>query len=240
MLKKLLFVMAAAVAAASCVNENQGYSANYTLGVTFEYGAGVFQSDSLYMDKQLGVGIAWENMGFHHKLNDDKSEFQGGFVISRLKGGGTSEQDRFRVNSGVGRSGSYTYAVYYANPDESKMPEKDIEFLEPNYGTCTMVGCYMNNTKEVVNAVKANFVEGDRLAVRMTGYLGGEKTGEAEFVLAEYTAEKDSLVTGWSPFTLDKLGSVETIDIEIISSRDDIPTAFCMDDMITQVSVTYN
>ncbi len=238
MIKKLLLIFAVAVCAASCLDSDTTYSTSYTLDATFEYG-NVFQSDSLFFDMQSGVGLGWKDMAFYHKLDKDNKEFLGGFILSCLKGKGESEDDRFRVNSGRGYGESSNYMVYYINPDESKMPEKDVEFLSSKYGTCTMAGCYVNNTKEVAEAVRNSFVDGDRLSIKMTGYLDGKVTASQEFVLAEYNVLKDSLVTTWSPFQLDKLGMIEHIDIEIISTRDDIPKAFCLDDMIAKVSVAY-
>ncbi len=238
MIRKLIFVFAVALCAASCMDSDQTYSASYTLATTFEYGS-VFKSDSLYFENQVGTGLGWQDMGFYHKLDEDRTEFYGGFILSRLKGSATSDQDRFRVNSGAGYGKSNNYVVYYVNPDPTLMPKDDIEFISKEIGTCKMYGCYVNNTKEVLNAIKESFVDGDRYAVKMTGYLGGEKTGSQEFVLAEYTEAKDSLVTSWSPFDLNKLGQIDKIDIEVISTRNDIPKAFCMDDMVAKVSIAY-
>ncbi len=237
MIKKLLFIAAIAVCAVSCLDDGPTYSSSYTLRSTFEYG-NVFNSDSLSFNAQDGRGIGWQDLAFYHKLDESKKVFEGGFILSSLKGGG-SGNDRFRVNSGAGVGKSPTYVVYYVNPDESKMPEKDIEFMSIKYGTCSMGGCFVNNTKEVLEAVKNTFEDGDRLSIRMTGYLDGKKTASEEFVLAEFTPQKDSLVTDWAAFKLDKLGSVQYVDIEVISTRPEIPAAFCMDDMIAGVSVSF-
>ncbi len=239
MLKKLFVVLALAACAISCLKDNQSYSASYTLDTTFEYGDVFGSRDSLYFDKSMGVGIGWQDLGFYHKLNGDKTEFLGGFILSRLKGNGDSDQNRFRVNSGVGMNKSRTYMVYYQNPVGSEMPEKDIEFTSKLYGTCEVIGCFVNNTKEVLDAVKESFVDGDKLAIKMTGYLNGKATGTQEFVLAEYTEQKDSLVTSWSAFKLDKLGQVDLVDIDIISTRNDIPKAFCLDDMVATITLAY-
>ncbi len=229
--------MAVAVCVVSCFKDGPTYSNSYTADTHFESYAS-FGSDSLYFENQYGGGIGWQDFAFYHKLNSDKTEFQGGFILSRLKGSGYGN-DGFRVNSGVGMGKSDTYAVYYQNPDESKMPEHDIEFLARNYGTCSMIGCYVNNTKEVVESVRNTFKVGDRLAIRMTGYLDEKVTASQEFVLAEYTEAKDSVVTAWSPFKLEKLASVDYVDIEFVTNRDDIPKAFCLDDMMAKISVSY-
>lgn len=102
-----------------------------------------------------------------------------------------------------------------------------------------MLGFYVNNTAEVVEAVKQNFVDGDRLVLKATGYLNGTKTGEAEIELAEYTEQKDSIIVNWTPFDLDKLGKVQYVEFEMISTKDNIPTAFCMDDMVARISLEY-
>ncbi len=238
MLKKIFFIFAVAVLAASCMDKGTSYSASYALDASFEYG-NIFKSDSLFFDKQYGYGVSWQDLSFYHKLNDEKTEFRGGFILSRLKGSGESEQDRYRVNSGVGYFGSSCYMVYYASPSESDMPSHDIMFTTKQYGICSMVGCFVNNTKEFVNVFNESFAVGDSLAVKMTGYLGGEKTGESKFLLAKKSATKDSLVTGWKAFRLDKLAEVDAIEIEMLSNRNDIPKAFCLDDMVANISISY-
>ncbi len=240
MIKRLFFVLAVAVCAASCLdNDGKNYTNSYTLAATFEYGAGVFQSDSLTFEKQNGYGLGWQDLGFYHKLNKEKTAFEGGFILSRLKANGDTAQDRFRSVAGPGQKGSTSYLVYYANPDESKMPPKDFEFMAANIGSCEMIGCYVTNTKEVADAVRSSFVDGDRFAVKMTGYKGGQVAGSKEFVLAEYTEQKDSIVTKWSPFELDKLGQVDSVNIEVVTNRNDIPKAFCMDDLFAKIVVSY-
>ncbi len=238
-LRKIIIAVTAALCAVSCLDKGTAFTNAYTMDASFEYRNMFGLYDSLYVDKNTGQGIGFQDMAFYHKLNGDGREFLGGFIASRLRGGGSSDENRFRVNSGAGYNNSSTYLVFYSNPNPSDMPKNDVAFLSGQYGTCRMIGCYVNNTKEVYEAVKKNFVDGDRLAIRMTGYLGGEKTGEQEFVLAEYTAEKDSVVTSWSPYNLDKLGTIDVIDIEVISTRSDIPAAFCMDDMFARIEISY-
>ncbi len=239
MLKKFFLIAAVAVCAVSCFDDGPMYKNQYLLYSTFEYG-NVFESkDSLYFESTNGGGLGWMDMGFFHKLNKGNTEFYGGFILSRLKGSGSSEDDRFRVNSGVGNDKSSNYLVYYANPDKGLMPKDDIGFLSSEVGTCKILGCYVNNTKEVVNAVRNSFEVGDKLVLKMTGYLGTQKTAEQEIVLAEYTDQKDSVMTNWTAFKLEKLGTIETIDIEIVSTRDDIPKAFCLDDMAANIDLEY-
>ncbi len=238
MIKKIIFVFAVAFCAASCWDKDgPTYSSSYTLDTTFEYGSAPFR-DSLYFDSENGVGLGWQEMAFYHKLDESRNVFHGGFILSQLKGSG-SGNDRFRVNSGVGMANSATYMVYYRNPVRSQMPDHSVEFVAKEYGTCEMLGCYVNNTKEVVDSVKNNFKTGDKLSIKMTGYLNGKETAVSEFVLAEYTEAKDSLVTKWAPFNLEKLGSVEYVEIEVLSTNENVPRAFCMDDMFAKIAIAF-
>ena len=61
----------------------------------------------------------------------------------------------------------------------------------------------------------------------------------ATLKLAEYSADKDSIVTSWTTFTLDKLGSVDKVDFELQSSKEGIPSSFCMDNFTAQVHLKY-
>ncbi len=239
MIKKIIFVLSAALCALSCFDDGNSFSTKYTLDTTFEYQNAFQPGDSLLIDKTSGAGFGQGQLAFYHQLSESKA-FMGGFMLSRLSGKGDSEENnRYRVNSGNGMAGSSNYLVYYYNPQAGAMPKKDIEFTASDNGICAMIGCYVNNTKEVVKAVQEKFVDGDRLAVRMTGMLGGKVTASQEFVLAEYTEAKDSLVTKWAPFELGKLGNIDCIEVEVISTRNDIPAAFCLDDMIARVEIEY-
>ncbi len=237
MIKRIFFILAVAVCAMSCLNDGKTFGYKDNIKADFEYTNTFKQGDSLFIDSKSGVGIGYMQLGFYHKLTESKM-YSGGFILSRLSGKGDSEENnRFRVNSGKGVGESSNYLVWYNNPQPGAMPEKDIEFLAPDNGTCTMLGCYVNNTKEVVKAIQDKFVDGDKLTLKMTGMLGGKVTASEEFVLAEFTEAKDSLVTKWAPFELGKLGSIDCIDVEVISTREDVPAAFCLDYMVARVEI---
>ncbi len=238
MLKRIFLFIAVTVLAASCLGNGNNYSASYAVNASFEYGE-VFKSDSLFIDQQYGFGYGWRDLSFCHKLNDEKTEFRGGFILSRLKGNGDSDQNRFRVNSGAGYMNTQCYVVYYQNPEQSAMPSDDIIFTSSEVGTCSMLGCFVNNTKEVVDFYNESFVAGDSLAVKMTGFLAGQKTQERKYLLAKKTEAKDSLVREWKQFNLDKLEIVDKIEVEVLSNRTDVPKAFCMDNMVANVSISY-
>ena len=237
-MRKFLLIIMAAVCAASCLGDGPSYSRSYTLSATFEYGM-VCGSDSLYYENQIGEGVSWEDLAFYHKLSSDRSEFQGGFIVSCLDGSKRSEKDLYRVNKGIGYYNSSTYAVFYDNPDASKMPEHAISFMAEKVGTCKMVGCYVNNTAAVVDAVRNHFEPGDRLTLNLTGYLAGEKTGTDVFVLAECTDQKDSVITEWRPCLFTKIGYVDRVEVEVVSTKPEVPTYVCIDNLQADISIEY-
>ena len=162
------------------------------------------------------------------------------FCPVRLKGSGYAlGNNDFRVNSGKGYNGSATYAVFKYDKSAGNMPEHDMAFLNHQYGTCTMQEAYVNNTYAVVDYVKNNFVDGDRLVLKATGYLNGSQTGQAEMVLADYSEKKDSLVVNWAKFDLQKLGNVQFVEFELAGTKDDMPTSVCIDDVVAKIALQY-
>lgn len=239
-MKRIVYFISIAVLTVSCLGNSPSTTRNYTLDVNFEYNDSIFATDSVRFESQGGVSIGYMDMAFHHKLNSEKNMLLGGFAVSRLKGSGSFQgRNDFRVNSGAGYGGSPTYAVFKYDKTGIYMPEHDIQFINAAYGTCNPLGFYVNNTYEVVDAVKASFERGDRLTLKATGYLKGTKTGEAEIALADYSAQKDSIVVNWTPFDLDKLGSVEYIELEVISTKPAVPTNVCIDNVVSRISIEY-
>jgi hypothetical protein len=96
----------------------------------------------------------------------------------------------------------------------------------------------VNNTSLVVKTIKERFHLGDRLTLKAVGYLDGKMGPSVEMLLADYSAQKDSVVTVWTPFELSKLGTVDRIDFELLSTKE-IPLYFCMDNMTATVSLSY-
>ncbi len=239
-MKKVFYVIIIAALAVSCLGSGPSTRQKYTLDVDFEYVDNLFLTDSVRFDNEHGVGIGYVDFVFYHKLNPDKTKVLGGFAVSRLKGSGYEQgRNDFRVNSGRGLNGSPTYAVFKYDKTGAGMPAHDVEFMNLSYGTCGILGFYVNNTAEVVDSVKANFVDGDRLTLKAVGYLNGAKTGEAQINLAEYTTQKDSIIVNWTPFDLYKLGQVQYVEFEMISTKENVPTSFCMDDMLASIVLEY-
>lgn len=244
MIKRIFIFIVALAAAVSCLNDSV-YTESFTLDTSFEYDVvygwdykEVFGEDSLYFDDERSkLGFAWDFLAFYHKV--EGTDFKGGFMLSYLakpKDGKTEGlENKFRVNAESGFTGK-TYTVFCQTDD---MPESDIMFTMEEYGTCVMNFCFVNNTVEVTDSIKANFQLGDKMTLKAVGYLDDVETGSAEFTLAEYTAQKDSIVSTWTQFDLSKLGSVDKVELEVMSTRENVPTNVCIDDVVSNVSVSY-
>lgn len=239
-MKNYIFMLFAALCAVACFgDDNHSYSESFTLDSTFEYDVD-FGSDSLFFDTSPASGFGWQCLAFFHKCNPDTTAVEGGFILSRLKGSGNDpENNRYRVNSKAGKNGLPTYAVFMYDEDAAMMPKHDVQFTYSANGTCTMIGCYVNNTMEVADSIRSRFQVGDRLVLKASGYLNGAKTGDAQILLADYSAQKDSIVVNWTPFDLSKLGSIEYVEFEMESTREGVPTCFCFDDMLAAVSLVF-
>lgn len=174
-------------------------------------------------------------------LNEEDTPGDDGETTPETPGEITPPDNTFRVCYGQGARNSKFYMVYYDNPDASKKQPFAIYFANKNYGTCTFSNCKVNNTKLVKEAVEKSFEKGDRLILSMTGFLKGVKTGDpATIDLANYSTDKDSIITTWTNFDLSKLGSVDSIVVNITGPQGkDIPQYFCLDDVESFINISY-
>ena len=257
-MKKTIIFITLIVSLMSCLGSGE-YSTTYPAEVTFEY-SGIdydleFGADSLFFEESHGYGFGWNYLAFRHDVDTVAKVFNGGMLLSCLKGGCLDPadslsmartdstafaNDAFRLNSDLMFSGSRTYAVYYENPDADLMPEWDVEFTATEIGTCTMGGCYVNNTRYVAYKASQCFEDGDRLTLKATGYLDGVKTGETSISLVDFSAQKDSIVSTWTPFDLSKLGQVDRVDFEALSTKKEVPAYFCMDNFMVSITISGN
>lgn len=250
-LNHLLVVFFAAFSVVSCLPE-AGFSQTAVVEANFEYTAVDYDADSLFYKTTFGDGVGWGALGFLHKVDTLSWTFEGGVLLSYKKGvkydpadtvalaksdSLVFAQDRYRVNSVKDTLNDNSYLVYYQNPDSSKMPEHDVVFLIQENGTCTAQQCFVNNTSYVAYKVAQTFQPGDRLTLKATGYLKGAKTGEASISLADFSAQKDSIVHNWTSFDLSKLGVFDAIDFDVLSTREDVPAYFCMDYFTASVTI---
>lgn len=246
-MKRLFFILAALALVSSCLDDGSGSRTQYTLTATFQYQGLDLGADSTYFSTKTPEGFSFDLLNFYHQLDSDQIWFDGGFILSNYEMPESGVTDRlhntYRLylnpKANKNQSGNI-YTVYHQNPDSALMPKHGVEFAYAGQGSsCTMIGCFITNTVEVADSIKANFVLGDKMTVKATGYLFGEKTGEAEFTLAEYTAKNDSIVSCWTLFDLEELGTVEYVDFEVSSTNPNVPAYFCMDSMGANMDIVY-
>ena len=211
--------------------------------VTFDYEDGLFK-DSLFFDTQYRTGYGYDNFVFYQKIDGaPELTFKGGFMVSMLqtpKSGktGALKNNQYRSNVRVEANYVNKYAIFFQT---DQMPEKHLEFVVVSNGlinTCTATAVFVTNTVEVENAIKDTFEDGDRLVLTATGYLGGVKVNSASVTLAEYTTDKDTIVSDWTLFDLRSLGEFDQIRFDIQTPPGkDIPKAVCMDYFLASVSM---
>lgn len=242
-MKRILIIFMSLALFSSCLKDGPGMSTKYQLVASFQYSGLKFNADSTFVNKGDTIGFGYGALNFLHSLEPKTLEHQGGFILSCLetpKSGSTEGlKNRYRAFVPLESYSDNVYAVFYQNEDASKMPQHDVEFAFKENGFCSMSGCYVANTVEVADFIRANFEVGDRLTLKATGYFKGEKTNSVEMNLADFSAQKDSIVSVWTTFDLSKLGSIDFVDFEMISSKPEIPTCFCMDNMVAQVEIEY-
>ena len=249
---QLVVVFFAALSVVSCLPEAD-YSQTAVVSASFEYTDAPYDLDSLFYKSNMGAGIGWGSIGFMHKVDTTTWTFEGGVLLSQKEGtlydpadtvalaksdSLVYAQDLYRVNIAKDTVNANSYLVYYQNPDSSKMPEHDVLFLIEEHGACQAQYCFVNNTSYVAYKVAQTFQPGDRLTLKATGYLKGAKTGEASMLLADFSAQKDSIVNKWTAFDLTKLGVFDAIDFDLSSTKEEVPGYFCMDHFTAQITIS--
>lgn len=245
-MKKILFCVAVALTMISCLDGT--FTQSYTADVTFECSSDVYANsfkDSLFVVPE-GEGFVYMNYPLVFMQKQLSGTYQGGFIMSYLKGEADgkldkapAENDAYRVHSLMGASGSSTYAVYYENPVESMRPKYDIEFGYKGLGGCAPLGCYVNNTTLVARKIKEHFKDGDKLVLKAKGTLADGTIKETSIVLAEYKEARDSVMYNWTPFNLSTLGVVDYVDFEVVSTNPDVPEYFCLDGYLASINIEY-
>ena len=200
-------------------------------------------------DVNLEEAIAYhkampEYRNFAKKLSDDKKEIKGGFVLSCLKGRMYNEgyesdksSDLYRVNAPA--DSSRMYMVFVDAGVDELMPVHDMEFIADQYGSCKVLGCFVNVPLYVAAAASKEFKDGDALTLKATGYLGGKMTAEKSIDLITCDDGKVVLPKKWTSFDLAALGDVQYIDLDVQSSNHKVPEVFCMDNFVARVRIEY-
>ena len=134
------------------------------------------------------------------------------------------------------------FAVFHKAPGIDA--SRHVSFTMTEDGTCTPVSCLVNNTRLVAGKIAEYNASHPETPIEMTliatGYAGGKETGSADILLAGRVEQKDSIVSTWTAFDLQKLGNVEYIDFNIDFSDKEqnvIPEYFCLDRLVSKVHI---
>lgn len=251
-LNYLTVVFFATLLCVSCIPSYE-YSHTVTVTANFEYTGLKFDSDSLFFKSDDGCGINWSPFRFNHKVDTVNWVFEGGAILSSKMGHLYNQtvvadlsadedlmfgQNRYRVNLAKDTTQVNTYLVYYLNPEESQMPKHDVEFMIEENASAVASVCLVNNTTYVAHKIAETYQPGDRLILTASGYLKGVKTGEASIQLADFSAQKDSIVSSWTVFDLSKLGTFDAIDFSMQSTKEEVPSYFCLDYFMSSVTIS--
>lgn len=248
MKKSLFFSLLCAAALTAC---NSGSDENkYTASIvcTFDYteandmtgGKGYYCEDSF----QIGNILSFNNLYVNNT-------FYGGCALVGLTDD-VLEEGHIADPMCVFGKGVNDSPYYLTVKVGNNMPEHLIDFIQKDYGTMYTSKCYFNNTNQLVtiatyglpaadnNEAIPAFQEGDYFKVRIYATSGKVRVSEryVEFTLAEYTGGKLDVCKEWKEVDLTSLGTVEALDVELLSDRRDLPPYFCIDNLAVSASIT--
>ncbi len=243
---KLAILVLAAATAVSCLGHSNTSTSFYTCD-TFSY-------DDFITENPDSVAFAEGFIGnsgyFAYSAKMDDKVFKGGFALSMKLDpvlDGIYSGYSIDKESGKGTKGNI-FAVFCQNPDESCMPEHDIEFYRSTTSKALVTVepdiCYVANANVVLNAIKygrggaSKFDEGDYFNLIITGYNSAKaKTGEVKVEMAKYEGSL-SYVKEWTKVELKTLGDITYIDFSLETNRTDLHLdRICMDQLTTLVAI---
>lgn len=256
-MKKFLGLAAFVLLCTSCLQSGY-FEVNFVglSGFNYTYSGSQFPDSVLIL--KTGIADLGTYMSFNSKSDEEQSELYGGFAFSMKKDSSLviKPENKYPMLTvytnpltSASNLGSVVdgFIVYY---DSAQKPEHAMEFIEAANGTCTPSYFMVTNTQPVVKYFAdrgyAQFADtendgtdspADRteyVKLKATGYLNGSKTGEAEYVLAS----ADSVNVSWKAMPLDKLGKIDTIDLELeTSAGSDIPRYVCIDNFVASIYI---
>lgn len=238
-MNRILGILIFAALTASCLGEST-FNTTYIPIITFDTSDSNFNEDSLYFDTHYKIGFGWDSFMFYHKIDVAFSDFKGGFLLSALnipRSGQTEalRNNQYRANS----KGVNKFAVFALTDD---MPKNHFEFVYNTSGglkgTCSPAAVRVNNAVAVADSVRAFFVPGDKMVLRLTGYLNNKETGHSDIVLAERATDRDSIVSKWTEMNLGALGSIDEIRLDfILPEGSKVPKIACLDSLVASVNL---
>ena len=266
-MKRYIVTAAVAVALTSCLNDAY-YEVNTQSYSDFEFYHPIeqFGSDSIYVEGMFNGGNSSAYLVFASQRSGDGAVMTGGFGLTmkkdtlvadgRIMNGDdvVFEGDRYSpfpdtetlypayTAYGTRSSqGENMCTVFMQAATENLMPEHDIIFTDPEYGTCTPQICRILNTYKMVYDMMYEqspyrFGKGDWLKLVVRGYLDGRETGSVEYYLADFRDGKTYICDKWVEVDLSSMTDVLYLDFILTSSDTgeygmNTPAYFCLDNL---------
>ena len=243
-LRYILLMAATLLVVASCWKDDKHRNKySFALDCDFEYYDVKFGEDSIFVVENVYAGGV---VHFAAKV-DDEGSLMGGICLAGGVDPTLSDHEAktpFHTVAHQYFNDETTFAVFH---ETGNMPEKTIDAILYN-DDCLVQPQYVlvNNTHPFVRAARYGtglaggaFAADDWASVTFSGFFKGAKTGEAKLNLADFTQEKDSVVTTWTSLDLTPLGNIDEMQISLASSREDMVKDVCFDHMVFKCNIEY-
>lgn len=247
MKKFILITLLSVTAFTSCLKNGDFYSSEQ-LYARFDE----FRSVNIFTDPDQEYASDVFRIGSLYFLTrkDKENNHLGGFAIGRKRDTTlytrTTPFPKYTVFEKLPDKDSVLkenyYAVYKYEADTAKMPETAILFAYPNIGTAVPSKLKINNTIEMIAAVRGlggytMAKKGDWVKLVFEGRTVAGKKTSVETFLYDWTGVSEKLIDSWTEVDLSKIGVFDFLDMRVESSRDDWPHSVCIDDFEASVTI---
>lgn len=242
--KWILLAAVTVLTAVSCWKDDK-HRNKYVFGLDcdFEYSDIKFEDDSVFVVPNIFAGTGL--VCFSSEVTD--GALAGGFCIAGGVDPDLTEHAAKTPFHTVAHQRFDDETAFLVFHQTEHMPEKLIRMTLYNE-QCSIAPqvLLVNNTHRFVQAARFGtglaggpFTAEDWAKVTFTGYLGGVKTGEVTFSLADMTKDENPVVTTWETVDLAPLGNVDEMKLSLTSSREDMVKDVCFDHIVFQCNIEY-
>ncbi len=163
-----------------------------------------------------GTWKSWSGFAYSNMTNMDSAGYK----------------NQFSVYSPAGANSSSNFGLAFA--PEVATPITNIEFdtLVSPQSFMLNISTYTYLDIKNGSAFSSPFKDGDYYKVQIEGFdINNNSTGKLDSYLADFRSGKTYIVTNWTKVDLTALGKVKKIEFKIISSNQNTPTYFCLDNL---------
>lgn len=179
--------------------------------------------------------LSYAHMTHYSTVDETTHALVGGFALcigADMDASPERKPSRFAVYDKGGHQESLAYVVFH-DTTAALMPEHVVKFYLPTTASSIQTSSmYVQNVQAVVQAVKHGvgladgpFTGEDYLKLVVTGSFRDKVTDTVETLLVDGT----KMPSEWTKVDLTKLGTVDVVDLRLVSSRPDLPLYCCID-----------